>query len=283
MAELTGRAVMVYEYQDISVERLREYMGRHHEQEYLLVDVRQPDEYTKGHLPGSVLIPLGELPERLLELPVDKDVIFYCRSGKRSRGAALLTGSQSYVAGTVFNMTGGILAWNGHLLHETPNLKTFDLSGTDQDVLLQAMNLERGAERFYLALRQRYGSIPWANSLASLAGAEEAHARMIYRFWAEGQADPPSFTTVYTALAGDVIEGGYSSAALVAMLEEQPLEPCRTTLEMALTIEYAAYDLSRNMAHRFQGQPMAQVFNAIAEMEKEHMQLAAKGLALCAA
>jgi rubrerythrin len=54
-------------------------------------------------------------------------------------------------------------------------------------------------------------------------------------------------------------------------------------MEMVLVVEYAAYDLCRNLAHRFQGQPLAQVFNAIAEMEKEHIQLAAKGLALCEA
>ncbi len=274
---------MVREYQDITVERLREYMGRHHEHEYMLVDVRQPDEYAKGHIPGSVLIPLADIPARMDELPIDKDIFFYCRSGKRSRGAVILTGSRPYVAGTLFNMVGGILAWNGHLLPATPNLKVIDLSVSDQEILMQAMDLERGAERFYTAIRQRYGSIPWAGSLASLAGAEEAHARMIYRFWAEGQADPPSFETVYSGLNGDIVEGGYSCAALVAMLEQQPLEPCRTTLEMALTIEYSAYDLSRNIAHRFQGQPMEAMFNAIAEAEKEHIRLAAHGLALCEA
>jgi len=274
---------MVEEYLDISVERVRDYMGRHHEAEYLLVDVREPDEYVKGHIPGSILIPLGVISERMDELPVDKDVIFYCHSGERSRGAALFTGSRPYVAGTVFNMIGGILAWDGHLLPERPQLKAFDFSGTDQDVLLRAMDLERGAERFYTALRQRYSRIPWTKSLATLAGAEEAHARMIYRFWAAGQTDPPSFEAVYSGLAGDIVEGGSTCAVLVAMLEAQPFEPCRTTLEMALTIEYSAYDLSRNMAHRFQGQPMEQVFNAIAEAEKEHMRLAAQGLALCGA
>lgn len=272
---------MAVEYQDLSVEQFRVYRERHQESEYLLVDVRQPDEYATGHISGAVLIPLGQVPERLHELPVDKDIIFYCRSGKRSRGAAIFTGSRPYVAGTVFNMTGGILAWKGYLLPATPKLRVFDVSGTDQEVLLRAMELERGAERFYTALRQRYSGVPWAGSLATLAGAEESHARMIYRFWGADQADPPSFETLYAGLAGDIVEGGYSCAALVAMLEQQPLEPCRSTLEMALTIEYAAYDLSRNMAHRFQGQPLETVFNAIAEAEKEHIQLAAQGLALC--
>jgi sulfur-carrier protein adenylyltransferase/sulfurtransferase len=272
---------MVEEYQDISVERLREYMARHAENEYLLVDVRQPDEYAKGHIAGSILMPLGELPQRLQELPVDKDIIVYCRSGKRSKGAAIFIGSRPYVAGAVFNMTGGLLAWDGHLLPAVPNLKVFDLAGSDQDILLKAMDLERGAERFYTALRRRYGTVAWTESIAVLAGAEEAHAHLIYRFWAGGQVDPPPFETVYAGLNGDIVEGGFSSTALVAMLEEQPMEPCRSTLEMALTIEYSAYDLSRNMAHRFQGQPLEAVFDAIAEAEKEHMQFVAQALALC--
>jgi rhodanese-related sulfurtransferase len=170
---------MVEEYQDISAERLREYMARHEENEYLLVDVRQPDEYAKGHIAGSILIPLGEIPQRMQELPVDKDLILYCRSGKRSKGAAIFIGSRPYVAGTVFNMTGGILAWDGHLLPSTPNLKIFDLSGSEQELLMRAMDLERGAERFYVALSRRYGAVSWAESLAVLAGAEEAHARLI--------------------------------------------------------------------------------------------------------
>ena len=56
-------------------------------------------------------------------------------------------------------MTGGILAWDGHLLPAVPNLKVFDLSGSDQEILLRAMDLERGAERFYTALSRRYGTV----------------------------------------------------------------------------------------------------------------------------
>lgn len=268
-------------YQDISVDRLREYMARRQENEYVLVDVRQPDEYSQGHIPGSVLIPLSEIPQRMSELSVDKDVVVYCRSGKRSKAAALFIGSRPYVAGAVFNMTGGILAWNGHLLPAVPNLKAVDPDGSDQAVLYRAMDLERGADRFYTALRERYQGIPWAGSLAALAGAEEAHARLIYRYWVAGESDRPSFETVYEQLDGDIVEGGYTCASLLAILEQQPLEPCRSTLEMALMVEYSAYDLSRNIAHRFQGRPLEEVFNAIAEAEKEHMQLAAQALSLC--
>ena len=268
-------------YQDISVERLREYMSRRQENDYVLVDVRQPDEYSKGHIPGSVLIPLAEIPTRLNELPVDKDVVVYCRSGHRSKAAALFISSRPYVAATVFNMEGGILAWNGHLLPAIPNLKVYDLEGTAQEILYRAMDLEKGADRFYTALRERYQAVDWAGSLTGLAGAEEAHAQLIYQQWAKGEANPPTFERLYASLAGDIVEGGYTCAALLASLEEQPLEPCRATLEMALTVEYSAYDLSRNIAHRLQGTPLEAMFNAIAEEEKAHMRLAAEALRFC--
>lgn len=47
--------------------------------EVLLLDVRRRDEFTAGHLPGAVSIPLGELPNRLPELPRDRRVVTYCR------------------------------------------------------------------------------------------------------------------------------------------------------------------------------------------------------------
>ena len=268
-------------YQDISVERLREYMVRRQEDEYVLVDVRQPDEYVQGHIPGAVLIPLAEIPKRLDELPVDKDVVVYCRSGKRSKAAALFISSRPYVAGTVFNMSGGILAWNGHLLPAMPNLKAFDLSGDEKAILHRAMDLERGADRFYTALRERFQTQPWAEGLVALAGAEESHAHLIYTHWAPLVNDPPPFEQLYDTLPGDIVEGGYSCEAMLTMLAQQAEPTCRMVLEMALTVEYAAYDLSRNVAHRFQDSPLARVFNSIAEAEKQHMHLVAQALSLC--
>ncbi len=65
------------EFRNITADELREYMRMHKEEDYLLVDVRKPDEYEKGHIPGARLLPVGELSARLSELPQDKDIIFY--------------------------------------------------------------------------------------------------------------------------------------------------------------------------------------------------------------
>ena len=265
-------------YRNINASELRQYMARRSGQDYLLVDVRQPDEYAQGHIPGAILMPLGEVPARMHELPVEKDLVFYCRSGKRSQGAAIFVSSRPYTTSTVFNLTGGILSWDGQLLPHVPQLKIFDLSRPEREVLLQAMDLERGAERFYNAVRLRCGGLPWADALASLAGAEEAHARLIYRFWAEGQKEPLDFETVYAGLNGDILEGGFPLAQLMDTLENQPIPLPRAVLEMALTVEYAADDLYRNLAHQFRGEKMEEVCETVAEAEKEHMRFVAKVL-----
>jgi len=77
--------------------------------EVVLIDVREPEEYAAGHIPGVTLIPMGEVPERLDEIPTDKTVITYCRSGNRSGQVMQFLQQQGY--DNVHNMEGGIIAW----------------------------------------------------------------------------------------------------------------------------------------------------------------------------
>ncbi|SPF44316.1 Sulfurtransferase (fragment) [Syntrophobacter sp. SbD1] len=50
------------------VQKVRNFLEDKKPEDYILLDVRQPDEYEKSHLPGAKLIPIGELPDRLREL-----------------------------------------------------------------------------------------------------------------------------------------------------------------------------------------------------------------------
>lgn len=74
-----------------------------------MIDVREHDEVAHGMVPGAVHIPLGELPERLRDIPQDGEVIFICRSGNRSGRACEYLQSQG-LNGLV-NMAGGMLEW----------------------------------------------------------------------------------------------------------------------------------------------------------------------------
>jgi rhodanese-related sulfurtransferase len=74
-----------------------------------LLDVRQPEEYTSGHIAGATLIPLGELSRRLKELPRDREILCVCHSGNRSGTAARWLISAGYRA---VNLSGGMIQWS---------------------------------------------------------------------------------------------------------------------------------------------------------------------------
>jgi sulfur-carrier protein adenylyltransferase/sulfurtransferase len=76
-----------------------------------LVDVREPWEWQVGSLEGrgARLIPLGEIPSRMAEIPRGGPVVLYCRSGHRSRTAARRLLEAGYPE--VYNLQGGLLAW----------------------------------------------------------------------------------------------------------------------------------------------------------------------------
>jgi sulfur-carrier protein adenylyltransferase/sulfurtransferase len=57
--------------------QVKDFLRRNPPDRYSLVDVRQAEEYEKGHLPGARLIPVGELPDRISELEREKPVIVY--------------------------------------------------------------------------------------------------------------------------------------------------------------------------------------------------------------
>ncbi len=74
-----------------------------------ILDVREPNEYQICRIPGSVLIPLGELPRRYAELPTDKDIVAHCKMGGRSAKATEFLQSVGFKR--VKNLRGGILDW----------------------------------------------------------------------------------------------------------------------------------------------------------------------------
>lgn len=76
----------------------------------VLVDVREPDEFSSGHLAGAINIPVGEIESQTDQLPKDlSGIIVYCRSGRRSAAAAGLLIKQGYE--NVYNLSGGIIKW----------------------------------------------------------------------------------------------------------------------------------------------------------------------------
>ena len=75
-----------------------------------VLDVREPVEWQHGHVDGAVHIPLGQVPERVGELPTDRQVLVVCKVGGRSAQATAYLRGQGVEA---VNLAGGMLDWAG--------------------------------------------------------------------------------------------------------------------------------------------------------------------------
>ena len=78
----------------------------------LLVDVREDWERDLASLPGSVAVPMGQVPARVDELPRDRDIALFCHHGSRSMQVALWLEAQGY--DRLANLEGGIDGWSVH-------------------------------------------------------------------------------------------------------------------------------------------------------------------------
>ena len=75
----------------------------------VIIDVREPREFQICRIPGSVLIPLAELPARITELDPQKEIVLHCRSGVRSAQASAFLKHRGFTRAR--NLKGGVLAW----------------------------------------------------------------------------------------------------------------------------------------------------------------------------
>ncbi|NCA69590.1 MAG: rhodanese-like domain-containing protein [Sphingobacteriia bacterium] len=81
-------------------------------EDLLLVDIRTPAEIAQGAIPEALRLPMHMIPLRMSELPKDRDLVLYCRSGARSYQACAYLMQQGY--DRVINLRGGIIAWARH-------------------------------------------------------------------------------------------------------------------------------------------------------------------------
>ena len=95
-------------YLNIPAEEAKRIMDT--EEGYIILDVREQDEYDAGHIPGAILIPYTQIEEKANEMLTDKEqlLLVYCRSGRRSKIAAEALVELGY---TNIKEFGGILDW----------------------------------------------------------------------------------------------------------------------------------------------------------------------------
>lgn len=266
---------------DLTPEELRQFIQHHHVKEYALIDVRQPGEYEQGHIPGSRLLPLPELVQSMEALPTDRHLVFYCHSGGRSMAAASMAADEGIGTGDLINLAGGMLSWDGGVAADYPNVQLFDWCAAPSDMLITAMNLEKGALNFYTHVGEQYQDHPWAEVFSNLAKAEFGHARTVYHFWRQIETGGDEFDALFDRLSGEVLEGGMKLSRAVESLSAIKGRVCLHLIEMALKIEYAAFDLYHTMAERVTAPDAQEAFITIAQAEKAHMQALARAIDDC--
>ncbi len=94
------------QYTDISVQQAKEMIDKG---EVFILDVRTQEEYDAGHIRNSTLIPVQDLSKRLNEVPRDRKILVYCRTGSRSTSASEILVNNGFTQ--IYNMKGGITEW----------------------------------------------------------------------------------------------------------------------------------------------------------------------------
>lgn len=107
--EKMGLPVTSGDIKDIQPVELNDLLINGNGSRPVVVDVREPWEYHQGHIPGAILMPLGQLSSRLNELDLEKPVAVICATGNRSQSASALLGQKGFK--TVYNVVGGTMQW----------------------------------------------------------------------------------------------------------------------------------------------------------------------------
>jgi len=239
--------------------------------DFLLLDVRQPEEYEAGHIPGAMLIPLGELEARQEELERDKKIITYCRSGRRSMAAAIALCDLGFE--DVHHLEGGILNWHNETIGGMPEARPelVTEAADVKDILMLAIKLEKGSWDFYLAAKKKAASPQAKERFQILANAENGHMQ---RLWEraitllEKGALPP-LEKLKQELKVEHMEGGIEISPALAKVTEKFSDEMEV-LEIALEKEYMSYDFYKRVSALVENSEAKALLHELALEERRH-------------
>jgi rhodanese-related sulfurtransferase/rubrerythrin len=248
--------------------------------EFLLLDVRQPEEYEVGHIPGAMLIPLGELEIRKDELDPNRKIITYCRSGRRSMAAAIALCGLGFES--VYHLDGGILAWPYETIAGIPQTKPELITEAAEvrDVFVLAIKLEKGSRDFYVAARDKVVSPKAREILQMLAEAEEAHMRKLYghAFNLLHEEVVPPLEKFERELKVEHMEGGIEINPALAEVHGK-FGNEMDALEIALEKEYMSYDFYKRTSAVVANADAKNILHELAVEERNHADILLKRLA----
>ncbi len=247
---------------EISADQAREYLRTVPPAELQVIDVRQPGEYRDAHIPGAILIPLGELVQRLDEIDAARNTIVYCRSGARSGAACQLMGEAGLKR--VLNLRGGILQWQGNRAagEQTQGLEFF-VKGEYPSAVAMAFQMEAGLQLFYLEAAKKSTSDENRELLNAMARLEDGHMALLQARYGLTETEKATRTD-------GVLEGGVT-AADIARTFAGHLDSLGSIVQLAMMFEAQALDLYNRLARRQDDPQLRQFYLDMAGEEQKHL------------
>ena len=235
-----------------------------------LLDVRQPTEYAKEHMPGAKLIPLLDLNDRQSELEKDKPVIVYCTIGGRSRVAAQMLVGKGF--SKVYNLSGGIMAWNRQVAvgPEDIGLHLFRGDAGPEETIIVGFGLEMGLRDFYLSMQPRVSRASTWELFKKLAAIEVLHQDRLANLYSRITGKVVLRREFAEKIAGPAMEGGLTTEEYMQLYQINP-ESELEVLGLALAIEAQALDLYLRAAEKSNREEAKKILSQIAEEERNHM------------
>ncbi len=248
----------------------RLFMDEREEQAYTLLDVRQPSEYEKDHIPGAKLVPLPDLNNSLDELDPGKPTIVHCAIGGRSRVAAQLLSGLGF--NEVYNLKGGIKAWQGNKATgpEELNLDLIRGDESPNEIIKLAYGMEQGLQRFYNTMHSRTKDGELADFFSKMANVEQRHKKMLLDLQSIEDSSEQDLESFEAEVDSDIMEGGFDMAAF--MEKNDPfLHLLSDVIDVAMMLETQALDLYLRFAEKSTMPTAKDVLFKIAKEERNHL------------
>lgn len=256
--------------QGIDADKARAYMKEHEEGSYTLLDVRQPAEYQRAHIPAAKLIPLPRLADEYDQLDPSKPVIVYCAMGGRSRVAAQMLAGQGFEE--VYNLNGGINGWNGFTATgpEELNLDIIRGDETPIEIVKVAYRMENALAEFYRNVSTMTDDQEVSALATKLASIEDRHKGFLVDLLGSMDSSGISAAILGPEDTALLAEGGFSGQELIER-NRDVLDSVANLLDLALMIEAQALDLYLRLERKVQDDSGRALLRRIAEEEKGHL------------
>ncbi|BHH83659.1 rhodanese-like domain-containing protein [Desulforhopalus sp. 52FAK] len=236
----------------------------------VFLDVRQPNEYQNGHLPGAKLLPVGDLGERIDELNKAKPLVIYCATGGRSRVAAQLLAGKGFEK--VYNLTGGIKAWEKEVAvgPEDSGMFLFVSEATPEQAVITGFGLEVGLRDFYVTMQSKVTTEKAKTLFAQLAEIEILHQKQLIEIYMTITGESTTLEDFNQKIVQPAMEGGLTTQEYLNRYnidQESEVE----ILSLAMAIEVQALDLYMRAADNSGLEATKKTLLKIADEERNHI------------